>query len=584
MIQLDPFIRRDDKLVVGLEANFTKLEDMTKWVYARQTSASLHTFACGPGDPRIRNLITTVLRNIMEPELIDAEIAERRALARSFAEEWSMSEDQAHAAAGADAHLRTIFTTGPGPFSDAVLNQGAGVRVLGIYSFSGGHSSGHEFYRRMEPASLTMGIFPIGKSEDPKSYVYVEHHNAGLWLNKKDKPDVQRQYFNNDLKAVLEPLHFENTEANATLMKALEKAGNFYSTYVDLNATVPVRCSSISAIGHSVGRVSIPLLTRGVPTFGLCLFTLLSLLIWYHRRSQAASSLVRLQHQQKQKCIRSVFSLRSTTTMAILRAAVLIFLALSLALSSILFATHQPHRVVIDEPQIGCATTSSASSLFEHTEIDNPPLIDHSARRSRDDDDATGNLYDGPISFWSSRQAREVFAAYLLSGRASEKHSAASLGSPPTAFDAAQPRGGTLQWLADRGIVMAIALKHLTHAVTTVRQLRELGCTMPILVVHTDLPQWACDLLAAHNGTTVTEARKAILGNSSPPHPPELFAGYPIKVLALVTSPFRQTLLIDPDVFWVRERFMARTVCLAARPLPPPPLPPAPSLACSKHH
>jgi alpha-1,3-mannosyltransferase len=143
------WILPSDRLVVGLEADFTKVETAVEWVYARQKSLSLHCFAAAPRHNALLNVIETVIQNIRDTDQVYWQIVQR-----------------GH---GLPSHLSTIFKTGSGPFTDGVLAS-SDVRVLGLLALSGRHSQGDHFYN--------LNIFRSMQDER----VFVEHMNLGSWL------------------------------------------------------------------------------------------------------------------------------------------------------------------------------------------------------------------------------------------------------------------------------------------------------------------------------------------------------------------------------------------------------------------
>jgi hypothetical protein len=120
-------------LVIGLEANFSTDYEAAIWVYARRMSASLHVFAAAPHHPVLRSLVTRVIANVRQPSRIDAEIRARRS-------EWQHLPNRGFV--GSDTHLRTVLTTGPGPFSDFTIGleatPAATTRILGVFAFCSG--------------------------------------------------------------------------------------------------------------------------------------------------------------------------------------------------------------------------------------------------------------------------------------------------------------------------------------------------------------------------------------------------------------------------------------------------------------
>ncbi|KAK3242623.1 hypothetical protein CYMTET_47687 [Cymbomonas tetramitiformis] len=150
---LDNLLRAEDHIVVGLENDLKEKATMVEWVYARQRGASLHCWAAAKENPVVRSLIKRVIANIRSPEDVYEEIKQRRI--------------------GRVGHLETIFKTGPGPFSDALLDPKlppTAVRVLGLLPFSGDHPTGKEFYNKNRDAAL----------QDTE--IFVKHINFGSWL------------------------------------------------------------------------------------------------------------------------------------------------------------------------------------------------------------------------------------------------------------------------------------------------------------------------------------------------------------------------------------------------------------------
>ncbi|KAG2486259.1 hypothetical protein HYH03_015083 [Edaphochlamys debaryana] len=161
---LEELIGPDDEFVVGLEAAFAQEADAIRWAYALPTSASLHCWATSPKSEVLDTVLAEVSRRLNTPaEGYKKLLAYRR---------------------GSPAFLETLFTTGPAPFTEAVLKGPASnlVRLLDIHAFSGGHSMGEEFYR-LQDAKRMMN-----------RTVYVEHRNYGSWVPKRNSPGVQSAF------------------------------------------------------------------------------------------------------------------------------------------------------------------------------------------------------------------------------------------------------------------------------------------------------------------------------------------------------------------------------------------------------
>ncbi|KAG2482731.1 hypothetical protein HYH03_018362 [Edaphochlamys debaryana] len=158
---LEDLIGPDDEFVVGLEAAFSKEADAIRWAYAVPTSASLHCWATTSKSEVLDTVLAEVSRRLNAPtEVYKKLLAYGR---------------------GSPVFLETLFTTGPGPFTDAVLKGPSSdlVRLLDIHAFSGGHSAGEEFYRLQNPKHMK------------NRTVYVEHKNYGSWVPKRHVDGVE---------------------------------------------------------------------------------------------------------------------------------------------------------------------------------------------------------------------------------------------------------------------------------------------------------------------------------------------------------------------------------------------------------
>ncbi len=151
--------------VVGYEAYFKSQDLAEKMIYARRISLSLHLFAAAPKSILFRQLIDKVRHNLHSVKEIYDRIYEKRL--------------------GLPNHLETIFKTGPGPFSDALLYSPA-VRKVPLNTFTGedpfrGHPSGQDFTKMMAKSVLI---------ED--SPTVAIHYNFGSWFNTCSRSKYQR--------------------------------------------------------------------------------------------------------------------------------------------------------------------------------------------------------------------------------------------------------------------------------------------------------------------------------------------------------------------------------------------------------
>ena len=196
---------------------------------------------------------------------------------------------------------------------------------------------------------------------------------------------------------------------------------------------------------------------------------------------------------------------------------------------------------------------------------------------------------------WWTRRKREKFALHLqrIARRdhaALENARALETAAKYGAGDHGYDRGVTAYY--ESGFVLCVATKHVTHALATLRQLRlGLGSLAPAWVlVDNDVSSSMRQHLRAVPGVEVIETRRAVLGTTTdeaaggtlatrlrvlggsatvaggreedggsyklapaPKYPKRIFKSFALKAMALMRSPFRRTIMMDPDVFFVRD-------------------------------